>query len=232
MSTSIEHDGTAVDVKLFETIGLYKLMRPASRGGDRYRKAGFAVLCWAVAALVVAATTQFVQFNWMIQKNMYDIRHIVYAPILFTYGTMCVYKGLTVIKHGDRMRSTLDVAKYEYTSIGRRDATELRQCRGRVSVWLRVYVVFSMLTVLMWCVEPWTTAAVEDGGAHAVVVWAMYNIAETCVICINTVCYSMFDCYLVTVCFVLNAQYRSVARAYSSIGWHSRQQSSSKPTGT
>lgn len=218
---------TAVDVGLFKAIGLYQLLRP----GTRYRVAMRALLLLAFAL----HSTQL--FGLYFAAG--DLQRFINIAALVVCGTLCVYKGHVMVANVDRIWDTLHVAGYEFVTCAGRDESELRRAGALVRVVLRAFVVISYQTLAIWTAVPWLTDD-HDGTAgarrmtinnlwtplpvavyNAPPVWAAVYATEVFLITVNVFCWALFDCYLVTMCFVLNAQFHTIAAAYEKLAWSS-----------
>lgn len=204
-----EDGGTVVDVKLFKSIGLYQLLHPVECGLD-------SGLCRKAAMVVVGLTLgmQLMQI-FRLYLARYDIPMFANMAMLVVYGFMCLLKGYTIAAHADRICITLEVARYGFTGCGGRDPSKLRQCRVRLSMILRTFVALSFGTLIVWLVMPWFLASEYDDKP---IIWAVVYVVESIILIVNVFFWTWFDCYLVTMCFVFNAAFRTMSSGYEKVG--------------
>lgn len=233
-----EDGGTVVDEPLFKAIGLYQLLHPDEGAGQRRRWYRTAYICvlWLTFGL------QCVQIVGL-YFTLHDFRRFAYMTVLAVNGMMCVLKGYVLVTNADRLRAVLDVARYGFTTAGRRDPGALLRCRTTLSTLLRTFVTISFSTLTVWTVTPLfmdshVPIPRPDGTVghyrttidnlwlpgmsvslyNSTPVWATIYLMEVYICVVNVVSWSMFDCYMVTTCFVLNAQFRTIAAGYETLG--------------
>lgn len=238
-----QHDDgkTVMDVKLFKAIGLYQLLQPAACGGfsQRSRMAFLAVLWLTAGLLIMQIFRLYLAFD--------DLQTFMYSAMLMTVGLNCIFKGYAMVTNAERLRAVLDVTLYGFTSCGRRDPSELRRCRETLFFWLRMFAEFGYITAIIWIVTP--LFIIEDSpyvkldgtvGHYRqtvlncwfpvsetvhnwIPVWTLIYMIET-VVSLTYISSSMlFDSYLITVCMVLSAQFRTMSAAYETLGSNSPQ---------
>lgn len=229
-------DETVMDMKLFKAIGLYQLLQPAASGGlsQRTRKAILAVL-WLTAGLLI------MQF-FRLYLTLDDLQTCVYSAMVMTIGMNCIYKGYVMVTNAERLRAVLDVTLYGFTSCGGRDPSELRRCQEILFFWLRMFVKLSCIATIAWIVMPllmieYLPYAKLDGTVgyyrqtilnywfpvseaiyNWMPVWILIYMIETVVSLTNISYMMLFDSYLITVCMVLSAQFRTMSAAYKTLG--------------
>ncbi|XP_060833372.1 odorant receptor 46a-like [Rhopalosiphum padi] len=238
---------TAVDVTLFKTIGLYQLLCPANRGGysARSRHALLTVLGLSFALHAFQVPWLYYALN--------DLQRFAYMAAVIIYGMMCAFKGYVLVTNADRLWSVLDAAGYAYTECGRRNPLWLRRCGVTLSAMLRSFVALSYATLIVWIalpffVDEFTGIINLDGTVtryrttihnmqfpvplalyNSRPVWMLIYFTEVAVCIVNVFIWSMFDCYLVTMCFVLNAQFHTMSAGYVTLG---RRRTQSSPPQT
>lgn len=228
-------DGTVVDVKLFGAIGLTQILNPAGAGGLRTAVwTGF----WAVFGMVVVNV-------WALYRASGDFQRFTYLIMVLTYTYTCLVKAYALLTDSRRLRAVLDVARYAYTSCGRRNQSRLTRCRAYLRALLRVYVVFNLFGGFVWLLTPvfayqrvvvvvvvGLTGTVHHYRMNIINLWvplseAAYNspggwtlvYGYESFVALFTMCVRlMFDCYLLTVCFALTAQFGTVVAGYETLG--------------
>ncbi|CAI6344477.1 unnamed protein product [Macrosiphum euphorbiae] len=228
-------DETAVDLTLFKVIGLQRLLDPGSKG-RRLR----AMYKW-IACLTL--TIQLMQVVGL-YTSVNDVQRFASLAVLAFNEITCSFKGILLVTNADRMRAVLDVAMYRYTTCGYRQPANMRLTSATVSTLLRTFTMIAYFMLVTWIVIPLFTGVdyvqIEhsDGTAGAYrktidniwlpgmsetvynwpPVWATIYATEVVMLTVDAVIWVMFDCYLITVCFVLNAQFRTLAAGYETIG--------------
>lgn len=239
-------DATAADLRLFKVMGLYPVLTGGPAG--RYRAVFLAIL----RVGVVLMSVQLVGLYYALG----DFQHFVYMAVLVFYGFMCLSKGYVLLYNADRALSTLDAAKYAFTTFGGRGGRgPLLRCARTLSPLLRGFTVVSYLTLTVWLLVPYfmdggtTIAGADDGEAATHRYWTstpnlwvpvpeseyrgratvrvVVSLIDWYMDTLNVLCWTMFDCYLGTMCYVLNAQFHGLAIGYESIGRRRRRHESS-----
>ncbi|KAL4119061.1 hypothetical protein QTP88_011930 [Uroleucon formosanum] len=204
-----EDGGTVMDVKLFKSIGMYQLLHPATLHLDRD-------LCRIAAMVVVGLTLGMQQMQiFRLYLARHDIPMFANMAMLVVYGFMCLLKGYTIAAHADRICITLEVARYAFTGCGGRDPSLMRRCRARLSPILRTFVGLSFGTLVVWLVMPWFLTSEYDDQP---IIWAIVYVVESVILIVNVFFWTSFDCYLVTMCFVFNATFRTMSFGYEKVG--------------
>ncbi|XP_026804934.1 odorant receptor 22c-like [Rhopalosiphum maidis] len=200
---------TVMDVELFKSIGMYQLLRPAECGLNSRR-------C-RMAALVVVALTLGLQSMQVCRLYLarHDFQMFANMGVLVINGLMCLLKGYMVVANADRMCATLEATRYAFTGCGGRDPSELRRCRATLSAILRTFVALSFGTLFVWVLIPWFMASEYD---DMPTVWAVVYVVESIILTVNVFCWTSFDCYLVTMCFVFDALFRTMSTGYETLG--------------
>lgn len=230
--------GTVVDIKLFKVIGLYQLLCPAyGLSGDRYRMVLLTVLRIAFALQVTQLFGLYYALN--------DLQRFTNMAVLVVCGMLCLFKGYVLITEAGRIWAVLDAARFGFMSSRRgrrRQQSALHRCRATLSVLLRTFVTFSYVTLAIWLAVPYLMDAyVSIADPHGIVdryrlninnlwvpvsgsvynalpVWTMFYMIEAFLIIVNVFCWTTFDCFMITVCFALNAQFRTVSAGYQTLG--------------
>ncbi|XP_060863396.1 uncharacterized protein LOC132939967 [Metopolophium dirhodum] len=209
-------DGTVLDVELFQIIGVYQLLQPGEY--TMYR---------TVAKVVVGLT---LGLQSMQVCRLYLVRHDIpmFANIgvMVINGLMCLLKGYMVTANAEQMSVTLNAARYSFTRCGGRDPSKLRLCRARLSAILRTFVGLSFGTLIVWLVMPWFMASDYDDQPF---LWAAVYAVESIILTVNVFCWTSFDCYLVTMCFVFEALFCTMSSGYETLGRRRTATKSSAP---
>jgi len=239
-------DGSAVDAKLFKTIGLYQLLRPYETGsaGDRCKTALLFVIRISFGFLL----TQVVR----ILLATGDLERFVFTILINTTLLNMQYKYYVMVTNADSLRDIMDVTSYGFTSCGRRDRTPLHRCRDAFRPWLRVYTIISVLSTLVWVISPLLVAdyapfdkldgtvgcyrqtvynmwfPISERAHNWTPVWSALYAVEIVITVITLPGWVLFDCYLVTVCMLLAAQFRTMTATCETLGRRSR----NSPPGT
>ncbi|XP_025420352.1 odorant receptor 46a-like [Sipha flava] len=228
---------TAMDVELFRVIGLMRLVRPARGRTDRWYRAAVAGL---VRLAFVLQGTQVVGLYFALN----DFQRFANMAVLLISGLMSLYKGHVLAANAARVWDTLRVTRFAYVTCSGRDAGRLRRTGDALRPLLRAFYVFSYLTLAMWISMPCfmhdrVPMAAPDGTVaeyrmtvnnlwipvppavyNAPAVWAPVYAVEAFMVSANVFVWVLFDCYLITMCFVLNAQLRTMSAAYEKLGVH------------
>lgn len=244
-------DDTMVDVKLFKTIGLYRLLRPSAvdGSGTRYRKFVLATVQLMFAVQCMQAVRLFLVVE--------DLQLFPYLLMIFSGTSPCAYKAYVLMTKGDRFWAVLDAARYGFMSCGHRDPSRLRRSRRALVTWLRPFVGLVVCTMTVWLLSPWfaddRVARVKLDGTvgryrpstydfwypvpesvyNWTPVWSVVYAFESYILIANSTCFWLFDCFLITMCVALGAQFHTLSAAYETLG-HRRslgRRSSSRTTG-
>ncbi|XP_022167641.1 odorant receptor 22c-like [Myzus persicae] len=203
--------GTILDVELFKIIGVYQLLRPDEFGLN-------ARLCRTTAIVVVCLTLGLQSMQvCRLYLARHDLQMFANVGVMIINGLMCLLKGYMVAANADRMSATLNAARYAFTGCGNRDQSKLRLCRARLSTILRTFVRLSFGTLIVWVVMPWFMASEYDDTPS---IWATVYVIESIILTVNVFCWTSFDCYLVTMCFVLEALFCTMSTGYETLGRH------------
>lgn len=194
----------AVDTALFRAIGLHQLLR-----SDKTPRMAFAACQWYALLTIVT--------------QMVEVYHTTDDPVWFTtLTTLCVYtvlnvfKGRTIMTYGEAMQSVLDVGRYNGPSTS-----------------LRVYVAIGLVLLVVWMISPFLMDNAADEYRQTIFnfwmpmpmsvynctfIWALIYVAEALLACIIMYTGLLFDCYLFTICFMLDAQFRALFVGYKKVG--------------
>jgi len=201
--------GTVLDVELFQMIGVHQLLRPDEYGldGDLYRAAAKVIVGLTLGLQSMQVCRLYLARN--------DIPMFANIGVMVINGLMCLLKGYMVAANADQMSTTLNAARYAFTKCGSRDPSKLRLCRARLSTILRTFVGLSFGTLIVWLVMPWFMASDYDDQPS---IWAVVYVIESIILTVNVFCWTSFDCYLVTMCFVFEALFCTMSTGYETLG--------------
>jgi len=229
-------DDTAVDLMLFKVLGLLRLLKP----GAAVRRARTTYL-WITYMAVVVQLTQVVG----LYTSTNDMSRFASMAVLAFNGLMCTFKGIVLVSNADRLWSVLDLARYRFTTCAHRRPADMRLTGAVVSTLLRTFATISYCTLVLWVVTPlltnngaYVTIVKQDGtpGAYRATinniwlpgmseelynwtpVWVTIFGIEIAMLAVNVVSWMMIDCYIITVCFIFNAQFRTLSAGYETIG--------------
>lgn len=232
-------DDTIMDIWLFKTIGLYRLLWHDGNGGA-YRNRCRTVLLVFTAVMVTVYTLQIVGMYTVID----DFPRLMYIFLLIAVGYTCAFKAYLLYRRADLLRSALELAGYGFTSSGRRDPSEMIRCRDTLSQVLRVLASINYVTLAAWLVFPlfiqqsglaadkpavlysdtvynfWLPRA-EKAHDSTLGYVAIYTF-EMAACAYNVIVWTMFDCHMMTMCFVLNSNFRTMAADYRTLGHASK----------
>lgn len=223
-------------MNLFKAIGFYQMLQPSTEGGfgDRYRT-------WILTILLLIAGLQCMQIV-RLYLVLDDLQLFMYVAMMSTTILICTFKMYVVVMNLEKMWSMLDVAWYGFTLCGRRDPSRLRQCRDTLSTWLRTFVVLSSITLILWLFTPWYMDdyvpfvkfdgtvghyrtsifnmwfPISESVYNWLPVWVLIYLIEAFVCFVDVFNWLLFDCYLVTMCIVLTAQFDTMSAAYETLG--------------
>ncbi|VVC26167.1 Olfactory receptor, insect [Cinara cedri] len=234
---TVDGDGNMVDVKLFKIIGLYQILRPApqdGRTGRKYQKTLMAVMWLMLMTYIIQISALYFAMN--------DFQRLAHQTLVLSVCVVTWIKGYLLIWNADRMWPVLELGRYAFTSSGHRDPSKLIQCHATLSTMVRLFAAFYYWVLVAWLASPFfihepTKIIHLDGtvSKHRMTVlnlwmplseaeynstkyWAVVYGIEVMTCTINVFIWTMFDCYIMTVCFVLEAQFRTLEIAYTEIG--------------
>lgn len=226
------NDETAVDVKLFKTIGLYQLLRPSKTGW--YRTILRAILWLIFSVHIVQTIGLYFVLN--------DLERFMFMTVMILNSLMCLFKAYVMVTNADQLWSILDVARYAFTSCSSQNTSEMHRCGATVSVLLRIFTVISYSSLVVWIATPWfmeeyvsvinmdgtvsyhrTTIynqwyPVSDAVYNSPLVWTLIYTIEVAVCCTNVFSWSLFDCYVLTTCFFLKAHFHTLSAGCEGLG--------------
>lgn len=224
-------DDTAADVRLFRAIGLHRTLRGAD---GPWRRACLAALC---AAFGVHAA----QLAWL-PAALHDFQRCTFTAVMLAYGLMTSLKGFAVLGHAPRLLAVLQVARATFARCARRRPGPMRRCRVTVSRLLRATVAMCYGTYAFWAAVPWCLSErvavpradgtvaryratvnnmwfpLPEAAHNSPAGWAALYATEALVGLVDVFAWMLFDCYLITVCFALDAQFRTLAAGYATLG--------------
>lgn len=233
MTTNRQSDDTAVDVALFETIGMFRMLRDDTKTWKRA----------AVSCIILTTAMHTLQMVGL-YYTLNDFNRLMYMFMLVVYGMLCNYKLYVLVVNADRVLDVLGTASFRFVTCTGRDPVPLRRCRAVLRTALRTFVLSSYVTVVMWVAAPligvadYRVPVVQPDGTVAEYrmtinnlwlpvsvdtfnwrpVWAVAYAIESYIILFNATCWCWFDSFLFTGCFVFNAQFHSLANAYEQLG--------------
>lgn len=237
-----DDDETAMDVKLFKTIGLYQLLCPSKTGW--YRTIIRAIL-WLIFSVHIV---QMIGLYFVLN----DLERFMFMTVMILNSLMCLFKAYVMVTNADQLWSILDVARYVFTSCSSQNTSEMHRCRATVSALLRVFTVISYSSLVVWITTPWfmeeyvsisnmdgtvsyhrTTIynqwyPVSDAVYNSPIAWTLIYTTEVAVCCTNVFSWSLFDCYVLTTCFFLKAHFNTLSTGCEGLG-HDHQHMSSSP---
>lgn len=226
-----------IDVWLCKKIGLYQLLNSDDGVVGTFRE-------WYRTAALVSIRLMFVTYVVQIVGLFFsdnDFTSFIYSLTLIFVGLMTAIKGYTFVKHSDQLWSIAEIAGYGFTRSGRRDPTEMVRCKKTLSLVLRLYVILNYSTLFTWLMAP---VYINDqfrtnkDGTVSLFRTTIYDfwipfyrqpymsfgyaavyMFEAYVCCLNVFIWTIYDSYVMTMCFVLNANFRTVASGYGKVGW-------------
>lgn len=225
-----------VDVQLFKSIGLYRILGPVqdNQHASKYRR----VLITCVCVMLSVSATQLGAMYFMLK----DFERMAQIFMAVTISLTSCTKGYVLARQADRLWRILEMARYGFTLSGRRNPSELNRSRAMISSLGKTYALFSLYVFVVWMVSPffireplrvihrdgtvaelrvsvqnlWTP--LPDAVYNSMPYWIIIYSIESFIGMFNVLVFVMFDCYMMTVCLVFNAQFRSVTAAYQSLG--------------
>lgn len=193
-----------VDTALFRAIGLHQLLRL-----EKTPRMAFAACQWYTLSTIVI--------------QMVGMYHRTDDPVQFTMlASVCVctmltvFKGRTIIVCRDAMQSVIDA--------NRRDGS---------STSLRVYVTIGLVLLVVWLTSPFLMDNAADKYRPTIInlwipipmsvynstfVWDLIYVAEALLACDIMYIWLLFDCYMFTICFTLDVQFRALFAGYKRLG--------------
>ncbi|XP_060878596.1 odorant receptor 2a-like [Metopolophium dirhodum] len=228
-------DLTIVDNGLFKAICLHQILDPA-KGGNRYYRLAFMVVMW------VSLSVQIIQ-SVGLYFAVNDLQRFAFTTTMIFNALLCLSKGYVLVTNADRVRASLEVARYGFTSSGARDQRLMRRSRAVLSTVLRTFAVLSWVTCFIWALTPlfamdeYLQLTNANGTVsryrvtiynvwlpvpatvyNETIVWSLVYAVEVVVCFVNVFSWLLFDSYVVTMCFTFNAQFRTVAASSTIIG--------------
>ncbi|VVC25250.1 Olfactory receptor, insect [Cinara cedri] len=234
-SKNYDRDGTVVDVKLFKAIGLFQIL---SAGGRWHRTALQIGLCTYFGSIILNVACLYLASN--------DFQRLTYLSLLIIIAAMYALKAYVLLVNADRLWAVLDLARYAFTSCGQRDPSRLSRCRTALSTLLHALVVINYGAAVVWLVSPFFVqdkrlsvthldrdvkeyrigifnlwVPMSNAAYNSPVGWSLVYAYEAFILFFNCTVWSLFDCYLLTACFSLNAQFHTLTAGYAALGWRS-----------
>lgn len=247
-AVTVDSNKTIVDEKLFKIIGLYYVLSPTQDGRSehKYRKILIVVSLLMLAIFITQIGALYFALN--------DFQRLAHMIMVLSFCLITCFKGYVLVRNANRMWPVLELGRYSFTSSGHRDPSKLIQCRAVVFTMVRLFAMFNYCVLAVWLVSPFfihepITIIHLDGtvSKHPTVIlnvwvplseakynsppyWTVIYGIEVLITIFNVIVWTMFDCYMMTVCFVLDAQFRTVATAYQTTGQHHLRDDSTLPT--
>lgn len=226
---------TVVDMRLFKVIGLYQLLCPAvsvATSGHRT----------ALMTGSIIMTGTFVVQTAALYLAIDDFSRLAYMVMMITVGFTSLFKGYLLIRQANPMWRVLELARYAFTASARRDPSELLWCRDTMSTVLRTFTIVNYVAVAAWLISPifihervpvtnidgtvamyrtsvfnmWTP--LSENAYNTPFVFAAVYAFESFICSYCVFIFNIFDSYLITVCLVLVANFRTIATRYQSLG--------------
>ncbi|XP_003243258.1 uncharacterized protein LOC100569602 [Acyrthosiphon pisum] len=228
-------DLTIVDNKLFKAICLHQILDPTN-GGNRFCKL---VL---MAFMSVSLSVQIMQLVGL-YFAVNDLQRFAFTTTTLSYAFLCMTKDYVLLAHADRLRDSLEVARFEFTSCGARDQRVVRRSRAVLSMVLRTFAMLSWSTCVIWALVPlfmmdeylqvtnaddtvsryrvtifnmWLPVPVAV--YNATPIWSLIYMVEVIACLFTSFSWLLFDSYVVTMCVTFNAQLRTVSASCATIG--------------
>jgi len=228
-------DLTIVDNKLFKAICLRQILDPTN-GGNRFCRL---VL---MAFMFVSLSVQIIQ-SIGLYFAVNDLQRFAFTTTTLSHAFLCMTKDYVLLTHADKLRDSLEVARYEFTPCGARDQRMLRQSRAVLSTVLRTFTVLSWVTCFIWASAPlfmmdeYLQVTNIDGTVsryrvtifnmwlpvsvavyNATPIWSLIYMVEVIACLFTSFSWLLFDSYVVTMCVTFNAQLRTVSASCATIG--------------
>lgn len=210
----VDENKTIIDVILFKTIGLYHILSPVNSSG---------CFCYRTVVLTfirMSLVLQSVQF-YRLYLVSNDLSAFTFLTVVMVSTLWFLYKGHVVVTKADKMFAVLDVARYAFTSAGHQHSDQLQRYRDTLSTILRMFAGISYAALVFWVLSPGVINAetvINDEPTTIVAVRKLLFVFDAFVFSVNAFCWVMFDCYMVTVCFVFTAHFRTLSVAYRTLG--------------
>jgi len=228
-------DQTIVDNKLFKSICLHQILDPTN-GGNRFCR--FVL----IAFMSVSFSVQIMQLVGL-YFTVNDLQRFAFTTTTLSHAFLCMTKDYVLLTHSDKLRDTLEVARYEFTSCGARDQRVVRRSRAVLSMVLRSFAVFSWFTCVIWTLTPlfamdeylqvtnvddtvsryrvtifnmWLPVPVDV--YNAMPIWSLIYMVEVIACLFTSFSWLLFDSYVVTMCVTFNAQLHTVSASCATIG--------------
>lgn len=226
---------TIVDLRLFKAIGLYQLLSPVrSDAASGYRTALLTSTVIIVGVFAVQTATLYLTVD--------DFSRFAYIVMTITMVSTNSFKSYTLIRRACPMWRALEPARYAFTTSARHDPSELFRCRDAVRTVLRTFAALNYCALSIWLITPWfvheTIPITNVDGTVAMCRTSVLNIwtplSENaynsplvfaavyafeifiCSYCVFII--TVFDIYVMTMSFVLVANFRTVAARYQTLG--------------
>lgn len=233
--TTASEDLTIVDKRLFKAIGLYQILNPTPGANRCYR---IAYMTSMIMSFVVQIT-QLIGLYFAVN----DLQRFAFTTTVISNGFLSLSKGFVLVTNADRLCAGLELARYEFTSCGSRDQRTARGSRAVLSSILRMFLVLSSVTGFVWALTPLSLMGdylpvtnmdgtisryrvtiyniwlpIPETVYNAPMVWALIYAVEVVVCFYNVYSWMLFESYVMTMCFTLNAQFRILSDSFAAIG--------------
>jgi len=172
-----------------------------------------------------------------------DLQRFAFTTTTLSHAFLCMTKDYVLLTHADKLRDSLEVARYEFTPCGARDQRMVRQTRAVLSTVLRTFTVLSWVTCFIWALGPlfmmdeYLQVTNIDGTVsryrvtifnmwlpvsvavyNATPIWSLIYMVEVIACLFTSFSWLLFDSYVVTMCVTFNAQLRTVSASCATIG--------------
>lgn len=208
-------DSTVMDVELFKTIGLYQMLYKSKN--LRWYKTVFSRLLFMNFVIL---------FIRIIPLLLYvELALATYIISTTVMGLNTFYKGYLILKHRDSLRVMLNAARFNFTTCGLRHPDALILSRRNLCLILRIFSIIIYTILALFVMQPNLIKNMfAQDHPYYTGFWTLMFVLDTIFHIINSCVLIMFDVYLVTMCFALSAQFKTIAAGYASLG-HGRSSS-------
>lgn len=230
-----------MDIRLFKMIGLLQTLNP-----DMSTDGNYVGRCYrTVMRVVFVALFLTIVLNiGMLYQAFNDFQRFTYLIMLMIIAMNSTTKAYVLMVDTDRLWVVLDLTHYAFTWSGRFDWSRLSRCSVNLSVVLRTIITINNIVTIIWMIVPffvhepisvihldgtigeyrtsilnlWLPQFVSNLMYNSVAVWSLFYAFEMFMLFSCLVPWYIFDCYLITVCFALNAHFRTLAANYEALG--------------
>ncbi|XP_025421607.1 uncharacterized protein LOC112691541 [Sipha flava] len=171
-----------------------------------------------------------------------DFQRFAFLSVFVVDSLMCLFKGYALLVNADRLYSGLELGAYAFTLCGRRDTSWMRRRKPLLSGLLRMYAAVSYITLTIWLLAPLVVgghvsltrldgtvatqranifnmwAPVSDATYNSTPVWSLFYAIEIIFCIVDVTIWVCFDCYAMTMCYMLIAQFDAMTAEYETLG--------------